>query len=53
MTAFRHSAWFGKRIEYWIIGNMIKEGLDVHVPLFDDNAIDAVRATTTKSPTAI
>lgn len=39
---FRHSAGFGKRIEYWIIGRMLKEGLDVYVPLVDDNAIDAI-----------
>lgn len=39
---FRHSAGFGKRIEFWIIGQMLKEGLDVFVPLVDDNAIDAV-----------
>jgi hypothetical protein len=26
---FRHSAGFGKRIEYWIIRRMLKEGLDV------------------------
>jgi hypothetical protein len=39
---FRHSAEFGKRIEFWIIGLMLKEGLDVYVPLVDDNAIDAV-----------
>jgi hypothetical protein len=39
---FRHSAGFGKRIEYWIIGEMLKEGLDVFVPLVDDDAIDAV-----------
>jgi hypothetical protein len=38
---FRHSAGFGKRIEFWIIGQMLKEGLDVYVPLVDDNAIDA------------
>jgi len=41
-TPFRHSAGFGKRIEYWIIGLMLKEGLDVYVPLVDDDAIDAV-----------
>lgn len=40
--SFRHSAGFGKRIEYWIIGQMLKEGLDVYVPLVDDDAIDAV-----------
>jgi hypothetical protein len=39
---FRHSAGLGKRIEYWIIGLMLKEGLDVYVPLVDDDAIDAV-----------
>jgi len=39
---FRHSAGFGRRIEYWIIGRMLKEGLDVYVPLVDDDAIDAV-----------
>jgi hypothetical protein len=41
-TPFRHSAGFGKRIEYWIVGNMLKEGLDVYLPLVDDDAIDAV-----------
>jgi hypothetical protein len=39
---FRHTAGFGKRIEFWIIGEMLKEGLDVYVPLVDDKAIDAV-----------
>ena len=39
---FRHSAGFGKRIEYWIIGNMLKEGLDVYVPMVDDDAVDVV-----------
>ena len=39
---FRHSAGFGKRIEFWIIGQMLKQGLDVYVPLVDDNGIDAV-----------
>lgn len=41
-TSFRHSAGFGKRIEYWIVGNMLKQGLDVYLPLVDDDAIDAV-----------
>lgn len=40
--SFRHNAGFGKRIEYWIIGRMLKEGIDVYVPLVDDDAIDAV-----------
>ena len=39
---FRHSAAFGKRIEYWIIGKMLKEGLDVYIPMVDDDAVDAV-----------
>jgi hypothetical protein len=39
---FRHSAAFGKRIEYWIVGRMLKEGLDVYLPLVDDDAVDAV-----------
>lgn len=40
--AFRHSAGCGKRIEYWIAGLMLKEGIDVYMPLIDDNGIDAV-----------
>ena len=39
---FRHSAGFGKRIEYNIIAEMLKEGLDIYTPLVDDNGIDAV-----------
>jgi hypothetical protein len=42
MVAFRHSAGFGRRMEYWLIGQMLKEGLDVYVPLVDDFGIDAV-----------
>jgi hypothetical protein len=38
----RHTAGFGKRIEYYIVGLMLKEGLDVYLPLVDDDAIDAV-----------
>jgi len=40
--SFRNSAAFGKRMEYWIIGNMLKEGLDVYIPLVDDHAVDAI-----------
>ncbi len=40
--SFRNSAAFGKRIEFWIIGQMLKQGMDVYIPLVDDNAIDAV-----------
>jgi hypothetical protein len=39
---FRHAAGFGKRIEYWIVGRMLKDGLDVYVPLVDDQAVDAI-----------
>ena len=39
---YRHLAGFGKRIEFFVIGQMLKEGLDVYIPLVDDNAIDAV-----------
>src|SRR6185295_11302022 len=42
MTVFRNTAGFGKRIEFWVIGLMLKQGLDVYVPLVDDNAIDVV-----------
>jgi hypothetical protein len=41
-TTFRHSAGFGKRIEYWVAGLMLKEGIDVYMPLIDDNGIDAI-----------
>lgn len=41
-TSFRHSAGFGKRIEYWVIGLMLKEGMDVYIPLVDDHAVDAI-----------
>ena len=40
--SFRNTASFGKRIEYYIVGLMLKEGLDVYMPLVDDDAIDAV-----------
>ena len=39
---FRHSAGFGKRMEYYVVGLMLKEGLDVYMPLVDDNAIDCI-----------
>lgn len=40
--SFRNKAAFGKRIEYYIIGLMLKEGLDVYQPIVDDDAIDVV-----------
>ena len=39
---FRHTAGFGKRIEYWVVGRMLKEGMDVYLPLVDDQAVDAI-----------
>ena len=39
---FRDSASFGKRIEYYLIGQMLKEGLDCYMPLVDDDGIDVV-----------
>ena len=40
--SFRDSASFGKRIEYWVIGLLLKQGFDVFVPLVDDDGIDAI-----------
>lgn len=40
--SFRHSAGFGKRMEFFIIAEMLAEGLDIYTPLVDDNGIDAV-----------
>lgn len=41
-VSYRHSAGFGKRMEYYLIGQMLREGLDVYVPLVDDHGVDAV-----------
>ena len=41
-VSFRHSAGFGKRVEYNIIGKMLMEGLDCYVPLVDDHGVDCV-----------
>jgi hypothetical protein len=40
--SFRNSAAFGKRIEFYVVGLMLKEGLDIYLPLVDDDAVDAV-----------
>ena len=40
--AFRHSADFGKRMEYNLVGKMLMEGLDVYLPLVDDHGVDCV-----------
>lgn len=39
---YRHTASFGKRAEYFIIAQMLKEGLDCYVPLVDDEGIDVI-----------
>lgn len=41
-NSFRSKSSFGKRMEHWVISKMLKEGLDVYIPVVDDNAIDAV-----------
>lgn len=40
--SFRHSAGFGKRIEYYLMGKMLMEGLDVYIPLVDDHGVDCI-----------
>ena len=40
--SFRHSAGFGKRMEYYLIGKMLMEGLDVYIPLVDDHGVDFI-----------
>lgn len=40
--SFRHNASFGKRMEFWVIGEMLTHGLDVYIPLVDDRGVDAV-----------
>lgn len=41
-TSYRNTASFGKRIEYYLIGLMLKEGIDIYLPMVDDDAIDGV-----------
>lgn len=40
--SFRHTAGFGKRMEYNLVGRMLMEGLDVYLPLVDDHGVDCV-----------
>lgn len=40
--SFRDTASFGGRIEYWVVGEMLRQGLDVYRPLVDDMGIDAI-----------
>lgn len=41
-VSFRHSAGFGKRMEYNLVGKMLMEGLDCYLPLVDDHGVDCV-----------
>lgn len=41
-VSFRHTAGFGKRMEYNLIGKMLMEGLDVYLPLVDDHGVDCI-----------
>ncbi len=41
-VSFRSKKSFGERIEYWIAGEMLKEGMDVYLPTVDDMGIDMV-----------
>jgi len=40
--SFRSLAGFGKRMEYFFIGQMLREGLECYVPLVDDNGVDCI-----------
>ena len=40
--SYRNTESFGKRIEYYIIGEMLKEGLDCYIPLVDDHGVDCI-----------
>ena len=39
---FKDSASFGKRMEYFLVGKMLMEKLDVYLPLVDDHGVDCV-----------
>ena len=39
-VSFRSKKAFGERIEHWIAGEMLKEGLDVYLPTVDDMGVD-------------
>lgn len=41
-SSFRNKSAFGKRIEYYVIGRMLAEGIDVYIPLVDDHGVDAI-----------
>ena len=42
MSDFRSSASFGKRIEYVVIGELLRRNYDVYQTLVDDQGIDCV-----------
>ena len=41
-VSHRHSAGFGKAIELWVAGLLLKDGFDVFLPLVDDKAVDMI-----------
>ena len=40
--SFRNRFAFGKRIEAYVKGLMLKQGLDIYTPEVDDDAVDIV-----------
>lgn len=40
--SFRHTAGFGKRMEYYLIGQMLMEGLGHYAPLVNDHGANCV-----------
>ncbi len=41
-VSFRSKKSFGERIEHWIMGEMLKEGMDVYLSTVDDRGVDMV-----------
>ena len=39
---FRNKLSFGKRIEHYVVGRLLKEQFDVFLPVVDDDAVDIV-----------
>lgn len=44
--SFRNRCAFGKRIEAYVKGLMLKQGLDIYTPEVDDDAVDIVVKST-------
>ena len=40
--SYRNACSFGKRIEYKVIGAMLKSECDVYIPIVDDHGVDCV-----------